>query len=195
MKKVTSLLLGFFILTGCAETVALLGPASTIASGATGGKLVQTSVSSAINYGVTKKTGKSPMKHALDYAEKNNPNKMKDRCISFVKETESEACYIAKKQISKVKEKAVNKIKNVVIFSEPRVVRKMKIEQNSYLQVKVKKNKLSKKDYKTTQVDLEKKSELKSVESILVESALNKKQISHLRVSIEKNSQSKDLSK
>tara|TARA_B110000967_G_scaffold196793_1_gene227805 strand:+ start:417 stop:980 length:564 start_codon:yes stop_codon:yes gene_type:complete len=187
MKKVTSLLLGLLILTGCAETVALLGPASTLAGGASGGKLVQSSLSSAVNYGVTKKTGKSPMQHVLNYAEKNNPTKMKDRCISFVKETESEACYIAKKQISKAKNKAVNKIKNVVIFSEPKVVRKMKIEQNSNLKVK--------KDHTTSQVKLEKNSGLKSVESILIETALNKKQISHLRVSIEKNSQTKDLSK
>ena len=59
-----------------------------------------------------------------------------------------------------------------------------------------KKNKkiLIKKDQSTPHVETTKEPKLKSVESILVESALNKKQILHLRVSIEKNYKTKNLS-
>ncbi len=74
MKKVLSLIATLTLLSGCAETLALLGPAST---SLTGGNLAQTAVSSAVNYGVKKQTGKSPMEHALAYAEKHNPEKKK----------------------------------------------------------------------------------------------------------------------
>ncbi len=47
----------------------------------------------------------------------------------------------------------------------------------------------------TLQAKVKKKSELKSLESMLVETTLNKKQISHLRVSIDKNFITRALSK
>ena len=65
MKKVFFLLLSLFLLNGCAETVALLGPVG----GASNGKMLQSSLNSVINYGVKKQTGKSPLEHALAYAE------------------------------------------------------------------------------------------------------------------------------
>ena len=65
MKKILSLFTILTMLSGCAESIALLGPAST---SLTGGNLAQTAVSSAVNYGVKKQTGKSPMEHALAYA-------------------------------------------------------------------------------------------------------------------------------
>ena len=189
MKKATSLLIVFFVLTGCAETVALLGPASSLMGG---GNIIQSSATSAVDYGIKKKTGKGALGHIIAYAEEKNPDKIKDRCISFVKKTESEACYIAKKQISTAKNAAVKKIKKVVAPSKNKkiakplkikAVKNIKTEQTSLLQVKVKKN-----------IPV-KGNQLRSVESIIVETALSKKQISHLRVSIEKRSRIKDLSK
>ena len=185
MKKIFILTASIMFLTGCAETVALLGPASSIFGG---GNVIHSSASSAVSYGVKKKTGKSPMQHVLAYAENNNPNNKKDRCISFVKKTDSEACDIAKQKISSVKKATVKKIKNVITPLKSEVVKKYKTEQKLPLQAEAKK--VTFKDVKA-----EKEIQLKSVESMLVESALNKKQISHLRVSIEKRSKIKKSSK
>ena len=80
MKKILGFLLGFTLLTGCAESLALLGPTSTAV---TGGNIAQSALSSAVNYGVKKQTGKSPMEHALSYAEEMNPQKNKEPCLSF----------------------------------------------------------------------------------------------------------------
>ena len=66
MKKFLGFLLGLILLTGCAESLALLGPTSTAV---TGGNIAQSALSSAVNYGVKKQTGKSPMEHAMTYAE------------------------------------------------------------------------------------------------------------------------------
>ena len=74
MKKILGFLLIFTLLTGCAESLALLGPTSTAV---TGGKIAQSAFSSAVNYGVKKQTGKSPMEHAMTYAEEKNPQKKK----------------------------------------------------------------------------------------------------------------------
>ena len=57
MKKILGFLLGLTLLTGCAESLALLGPTSTAV---TGGNIAQSALSSAVNYGVKKQTGKSP---------------------------------------------------------------------------------------------------------------------------------------
>jgi hypothetical protein len=106
MKKLFILLVSITFLTGCAESIALLGPAT----GVTNGKVVQSSLKSAINYGIKKTTGSSPMEHALVYAKKMNPNNNKERCISFIEKTNSKACMIAKKQISLVKSTVEKKI-------------------------------------------------------------------------------------
>ena len=66
MKKIFSLLVALLLLSGCAESIALLGPAST---SVTGGNIAQSSFSSAMSYGVKKQTGKSPVEHAMAYAE------------------------------------------------------------------------------------------------------------------------------
>ena len=55
MKKIFILTASIMFLTGCAETVALLGPASSIFGG---GNVIHSSASSAVSYGVKKKTGK-----------------------------------------------------------------------------------------------------------------------------------------
>ena len=108
MKKLFILLISITLLTGCAESIALLGPAT----GLTNGKIVQSSLKTVASYGVKKKTGSSPMQHALAYAKEMNPNKEKEKCISFIEKTNSEACMIVKKQISLVQSTVSKKISN-----------------------------------------------------------------------------------
>ena len=93
MKKTFLLLSTIFLLNGCAESLALLGP------GASNGRFVQSSLNSAISYGVKKQTGKTPLEHAIAYAEEKNPERKKETCISSFEITRSEFCTIAKKQI------------------------------------------------------------------------------------------------
>jgi len=100
-KFLISLLLALFV-TGCAETMALLGPASTSLGG---GNVAQTAFSSAVNFGVKKKTGKSPMEHAIAYAEKHNPERKKVKCVNFLEITENEVCSILKKRVSELRRK------------------------------------------------------------------------------------------
>ena len=100
MKKILLLSSTIFLLNGCAESLALLG------SGASNGRLVQSSLNSVISYGVKKQTGKTPLEHAIAYAEEKNPEIKKETCISSFEITRSEFCTIVKKQI-KLKSTAV----------------------------------------------------------------------------------------
>ena len=109
MRKTLSLLVTLFLLNGCAESLALLGPAT---SGASSGKVAQSALSSAMSYGVKQQTGKSPSQHALTYVKKNNPEKKKDTCISFVEKTNSELCAVLKKKMSLTKVKIIKNKKN-----------------------------------------------------------------------------------
>ena len=97
MKKVFLLLMSLLLLNGCAESVALLGGS---VGGASSGRALQSTLTSTLSYGVKHKTGKTPLGHVIEYAEKINPEKKKDTCISFIERTRSEFCTIAKKQIS-----------------------------------------------------------------------------------------------
>ena len=97
MKKVFFLLSSLFLLNGCAESVALLGGS---VGGASSGKMLQSSLNSAISYGIKQQTGKSPLEHALAYAEEKNPEKKQETCISFIERTRSEFCTILNQQIS-----------------------------------------------------------------------------------------------
>ena len=106
MRKILGLLITLFLLNGCAESVALLG------TGATNGKIVQSSFNSVISYGVKKKTGKTPIGHAIAYAEEKNPEKKKEPCLSFVEKTNSEICAILKKQLKLTKSKILTKSKD-----------------------------------------------------------------------------------
>ena len=94
MKKILILLSTIFLLNGCAESLALLG------TGTSNGKIVQSSLNSAISYGIKKQTGKTPLEHAITYAERVNPERKKETCISSIERTRSEFCTIVKKQIS-----------------------------------------------------------------------------------------------
>ena len=80
MKKTLPLLTLIFLLNGCAESIALLG------SGASNGRIVQSSLNSAISYGVKKQTGKTPLEHAIAYAEKKNPERMNTILFTIVEQ-------------------------------------------------------------------------------------------------------------
>ena len=105
MKKITGLMLTLVFLSGCVESVALIGPMSG------SGNIAQSALSSSISYGVKKQTGKSPMEHAIAYAEKHNPEKKKSKCVSFIEGTNSEICEAVKKNILETKEYFANKQK------------------------------------------------------------------------------------
>ena len=94
MKKILVLLSTIFLLTGCAESLALLGTSTS------NGKMLQSSLNSAISYGIKKQTGKTPLEHAVAYAESVNPEKKQETCISSIERTRSEICTVVKKQIS-----------------------------------------------------------------------------------------------
>ena len=94
MKKIFVLLSLTFLLNGCAESIALLGTSTS------NGRIVQSSLNSAISYKVKKQTGKTPLEHAISYAEKKNPEGKKETCISFIERTRSEFCTILKKEIA-----------------------------------------------------------------------------------------------
>ena len=105
MGKILGLLIALFLLNGCAESVALIG------TGASNGKIVQSSFNSVISYGVKKQTGKTPIEHAIAYAEEKNPEKKKEPCLSFVEKTNSEICALLKKQLKLTKSKILTKSK------------------------------------------------------------------------------------
>ena len=130
MKKILGLLLGLSLLTGCAESLALLGPTS---SAVTGGNIAQSAFSSAVNYSVKKQTGKSPMEHAMAYAEEMNPKKKKEPCLSFAEKTNSEICVIVKKQLELTKSKILMRskeksIKDLTSSLKPNINKKFKIK-------------------------------------------------------------------
>ena len=130
MKKILGFLLGLTLLTGCAESLALLGPTSTAV---TGGNVAQSAFSSAVNFGVKKQTGKSPVEHAIAYADEINPQKKKEPCLSFIEKTNSEICAIVKKQLkltkSKILENSKEKsIKDLTSFLQPNINKNYKIK-------------------------------------------------------------------
>ena len=61
MRKLIGLLISLFLLPGCFETSLVMGPAI----GGAQGKLAQSSISTALSYGVKYKTGKYPIQHLL----------------------------------------------------------------------------------------------------------------------------------
>ena len=105
MKRIFVLLTTMLLLNGCAESVALLG---TSAGTASNGKILQSSLNSAISYGIKQQTGKGPIQHVIAYAEKINPEKEKEPCLSFIEKTNSEICAIVKKQLNITKSKITN---------------------------------------------------------------------------------------
>ena len=108
MKKTLLILTTIFLLNGCAESIALLG------TGASNGRIVQTSLNSAISYGVKKQTGKTPLEHAIAYAEEKNPERKKETCISSLEITRSEFCTIVKKQVKLKSTEMIEKTAEIV---------------------------------------------------------------------------------
>ena len=108
MKKILLLFSFAFLLSGCAESLALLGP------GASNGRLVQSSFNSAISYGIKKQTGKTPLEHAIAYADEKNPERKKETCISSFEITRSEFCTIVKKQIKLKSTSVIEKTEDIV---------------------------------------------------------------------------------
>ena len=105
MKKILGLLVILLFLNGCAESVALLG------TSVSNGKIIQSSISSSVSYGIKKQTGKTPLEHAIAYVDQKNPQKKKEPCLSFVEKTNSEICAIVKKQLKITKSKILKKSK------------------------------------------------------------------------------------
>ena len=108
MKKILLLLTTILLLNGCAESLALLG------SGASNGRIVQSSLNSAISYGIKKQTGKTPLEHAIAYAEEINPESKKETCISHLEITRSEICTIVKKQVKLKSTEIIEKTAEIV---------------------------------------------------------------------------------
>ena len=106
MKKTFLLLPLIFLLNSCAESVALLG---TSVGAASNGKVLESSLNTAVSYGIKKQTGKSILEHAINYADEVNPEKKKEPCISFIEKTNSEICKIVKKQMALTKTKIIKK--------------------------------------------------------------------------------------
>ena len=135
MKKVLFLLSLSLLLNGCAESIALLG------TGASNGRIVQSSLNSAISYGVKKQTGKTPFEHAIAFAEEKNPEKKQDTCISSIEMTKSEFCAIVKKQIS-LSNNALKDKTSEILQNNPKVIvasLKTKIKETSLIE-KIAKN-------------------------------------------------------
>jgi hypothetical protein len=105
MKKILGLLAILLFLNGCAESVALLG------TSVSNGKIIQSSISSSVSYGIKKQTGKTPLEHAIAYVDQKNPQKKKEPCLSFVEKTNSEICAVVKKQLKITKSKILKKSK------------------------------------------------------------------------------------
>ena len=108
MKKILLLISTIFFLNGCAESLALLGTSTS------NGRVVQTSLNSAISYGIKKQTGKTPLEHAIAFAEEKNPMRKKETCISSFEITRSEFCTIVKKQIKSKSTTMLEKATNIV---------------------------------------------------------------------------------
>jgi hypothetical protein len=117
------------LLNGCAESVALLGTAGSASSG----KIFQSSLNTAVSYGVKKQTGKTPLEHAIAYAEEKNPEKKKEPCLSFLEKTNSEICTIVKKQLNLTKSKILNtsrdkSLNDLSSSIQPNIYKKFKIK-------------------------------------------------------------------
>ena len=127
MGKILGLLVALLLLNGCAESVAFLS------TGASNGRIVQSSLNSAISIGVKKQTGKTPLEHAIAYAEEKNPEKKKEPCLSFVEKTNSEICALLKRQLKLTQSKIFmkskeNSIKDLTSSLQLNINKKSKIK-------------------------------------------------------------------
>ena len=98
MRKLIGLLMLFFLLSGCFETSLVMGPAV----GGAQGKLAQSSISTAVSYGIKYKTGKYPIQHIL--------KQKKDKAIKTVALIKEKALKIEEKTLA-----TTNKIKHNLV--------------------------------------------------------------------------------
>ena len=129
MKKILGLLVILLFLNGCAESVALLG------TSVSNGKIVQSSISSSVSYGIKKQTGKLPIEHAVAaYAsEEKNSFIKKEPCLAFSENTNLKICSIVKKQLNLTKSKILKRsqekpIKDHTSSIQPKIDKKSKIK-------------------------------------------------------------------
>ena len=108
MKKIVFLLFAMLLLNGCFGSIA-----SIIGAGAGNGKLAQRAISSGIQFGIERTTGKSSLEHAVSFAEKHNPDRKKEKCVNFIESSNSEVCAIVKKKVKNVTTK-VSDLKNQI---------------------------------------------------------------------------------
>ena len=95
MKKIFVALMLTTFLTGCIESLSMLGPAVT-----GNGKLVQSSINSALSLGVKQRTGKTPAQHVLSILDENSVKEEK----KVLKQETSSLAKIKKDPKSKTKE-------------------------------------------------------------------------------------------
>jgi hypothetical protein len=67
VKKIYFILVSFIFLTGCVQSVALLGPALTIVKT---GSIHQAVVGESINQGIKKETGKNVSEHVMQFLDR-----------------------------------------------------------------------------------------------------------------------------
>ena len=67
MKKIFLLFISFSLLTGCVQSVALLGPALTVVKT---GSIQQAFLGESINQGIKKETGKNVSEHVMQFLNK-----------------------------------------------------------------------------------------------------------------------------
>ena len=76
MKKILLLLVCFVFLSGCFQSIALLGP---VIGGASTGKIYQAGLSYGTNMIMLQATGKTTSEHMLDILNSNETNLLKKR--------------------------------------------------------------------------------------------------------------------
>jgi hypothetical protein len=76
MKKIVLLLVSFVFLSGCFQSMALLGP---IIGGASTGKIYQAGLSYGTNVIMLQATGKTTTEHRLDILNSNETNLLKKK--------------------------------------------------------------------------------------------------------------------
>jgi hypothetical protein len=74
MKKILLLLVSFVFLSGCFQSIALLGP---VIGGASTGKIYQAGLSYGTNVIMLQATGKTTTEHMLDILNSNETNLLK----------------------------------------------------------------------------------------------------------------------
>ena len=120
MRKLVVLLTSVFLLSGCFESSLVMGPAI----GGAQGKLAQSSVSTALSYGIKYKTGKYPIQHIL--------KQKKEKTVKILEQKKEKSV----KTVSLMEEKVLtttNKIKHNLV-KKPAV----KLVEANYKTIKAK---------------------------------------------------------